>query len=91
MAYAGACVCESSSLQNVKAGRVAVNRYYFKNDTFGSHLSTVTHEIVHLLGFVSGLYDKFKDSNGNSYTAGTLTFKKRLEGQTKLYSLVPLF
>ena len=87
IAYAGACYLDTSSKGNVYAGLVMVNSYYFNNGDFASQYSTLTHEIYHLLGFSSGLYQYWKDQNGVAYTAPTQTTTVR--GLTKMILKTP--
>ena len=71
VAYAGACNLDATSKNNVYAGLVMINSYYFNQAKFSSQYSILIHEIYHLLGFSSNLYKYWKDENGLAYSAPT--------------------
>lgn len=46
-------------------------------------LTTSSLEIVHLLGFSKNLFSEYKNSDGNSYPEGTLSFQEVIRGTTR--------
>ena len=87
IAYAGACYIDTSSRDNVYAGIVMINFYYFSLAPFATQYSVLIHEIYHLLGFSNSLYQYWKDQNGIAYTAPTQTTTVR--GFTKVVLKTP--
>ena len=69
--YAGSCQIDTYSNNNVVAGLLMINTFYFNTYQFETQFHLLTHEIFHILGFSSELYAYWKDENGLSYSAPT--------------------
>ena len=83
IAYAGACALDGAK-GNVVAGRVMINNYFFLKSDFESQFSTMVHEIYHLLGFSSGLYQYWSDQNGSLHQKPTQIVEVRGVNKTVL-------
>lgn len=87
IAYAGSCSIDTGSRFNVVAGLVMVNIPNFIGSSFESHFSTMTHEIYHLLGFSSNLYQYWRKPDGSAHAA--VTEKITVRGASKTIIKTP--
>ena len=88
VAYAGACVMDGTS-GNPLAGRIVINAPNFNTSSSQEQLSVVIHETTHVLGFSSGLFPTWRDSNGNIYKPSSLTWTGTLRGASKTLLITP--
>ena len=83
IAYAYTCAIEEGGNNNVVAGRIVMNKDISSND-FSTKMSTVIHEIVHVLGFNSSLYEYFsKDESGTVYSKEEYEVKQNIRGKER--------
>lgn len=83
IAYAGTCELDEGFRNMPIMGGVAVNVPIFKESDFGSHYSTIVHELYHVFGFDSKLYEYWKKSDGSSYAQGEITEVINIRGASK--------
>jgi hypothetical protein len=80
VAQAGVCERQSGGLRNVLAGTMIINIPNFIDSGFTSRLTTLTHEITHILGFSSSSFSYFRNSDGVAYPTDTLKKVVNLRG-----------
>jgi leishmanolysin len=87
IAYAGPCTQDTKNRGMPTSGILVINKPYFVDSDFASHYSTVTHEMYHIFGFNSGLYDYWTKPDGSSYSE--VTSKVTIRGASKLILKTP--
>ena len=68
VATAGSCESQNTDRENVVAGTMLISKSLYLSQTVQGRLTTVMHEMVHILGFSSTLYPKFRNSVGSLYS-----------------------
>lgn len=89
VAYAGACFLDLDGNNNVVAGGIVVNGPSFSTLSFEQQMVTMVHEITHVLGFSSGLFQHFKKPDGSNYTTDELTVNRTIRGVQKTLFKTP--
>lgn len=72
VAAAGACYLEFEGRNNVLAGRVIVNSPIFVTLSFEQQITTMAHELAHILGFTSDLFEYFHKDDNTVYSLSEL-------------------
>lgn len=89
VAYAGSCELDTNGLDNVVAGGVVVNIPNFSDNAIDSWLAVMTHEMTHLLAFSQGLFDYWKNSNGEAYGTDGVRKTLTVRGTEKTFLVTP--
>jgi hypothetical protein len=93
VAQAGACSLSSANYRPV-FGLLRYNLYYISSSTndatIESHIYTTLHEITHVLGFSSGLYNYYINPTTNAFLTGHVTSKTVNGASVTVLNLAPL-
>jgi leishmanolysin len=84
IAYAGPCELDENFRHIPIMGSVTVNIPMFIYSDFASHYSTVVHELYHVFGFNSGLFNYWKKPDGTSYASGEIYEEVSTRGARKM-------
>ena len=86
--YAGACLLDSGK-NNVIAGGIVLNKEQFSVLDLGAKYSVLMHELMHVLGFSTGLFKYWKNDQGISYTIDEVYKSRIIRGVEKNLIVTP--
>ena len=88
-AKAGTCERQSNGLNNPLAGTITFNAPNVADNSFSSLVTILSHEVTHILAFAGSHFNHWKNSNGLSYAAGTLSQSVIIRGAAKTIIVTP--
>lgn len=89
LAYAGPCELDSDFKDVPIMGVVVVNQAYYSSSDLESRYSTIVHEIFHIFGFNSYLFDYWKRPDGSSYAPNEIYEDIEIRGTVKTVIKTP--